>query len=296
MQKVMTRTDSFAVAALVAALATVVQAQRRRRRRPEPLQANLRHQIYLMEGALARAVNFGAASLNQEIRAVMPDMMVLAGESTARGFHLDGYGVFFDVEVPVLRQSMMWSLRTHARPGSAGRDRGVDRHCAVSWRRPTAPSGPRPKRPCAGSKRRSGRSDGAPRQRAGVVAAAPGRRPAIPPGAARPKVDPQLLNDPNKAYTDAVVKALIDAMVDYSLPMVSSMQAGEYLTVAARDNERRDLLAPPNPYEEVSTFMLRIRGSDLAEDPGRQDRPRRGPQARPGAGVLTPEQRLAARG
>jgi len=43
---------------------------------------------------------------------VMPDMMVLAGGSTARGFHLDGYGVFFDVEVPVLRQSMMWSLRT----------------------------------------------------------------------------------------------------------------------------------------------------------------------------------------
>jgi hypothetical protein len=35
--------------------------------------------------------------------------------------------------------------------------------------------------------------------------------------------------------------------------------------VAARDNERRDLLAPPNPYEEVSTFMLRIRGGDLAE-------------------------------
>ena len=74
--------------------------------------SELRHQIYVMEGALARAVNFGAARLNQEIRAVMPDMIVLAGESNARGFQLEHYGVFFDVEVPVLRQSMMWSLRT----------------------------------------------------------------------------------------------------------------------------------------------------------------------------------------
>ena len=62
-----------------------------------------------------------------------------------------------------------------------------------------------------------------------------------------------------------MVKALIDAMVDYSLPMVSSMQPGEVLTVAARDNERRDLLAPPNPYEEVSTVMLSIKGSDLSD-------------------------------
>ena len=61
---------------------------------------------------LARAVTSGAARLNSQFRAVMPDMVVVAGDSNARGFHLDGYGVFFDVEVPVLRQSMMWSLRT----------------------------------------------------------------------------------------------------------------------------------------------------------------------------------------
>ena len=65
-----------------------------------------------MEGALARAVTAGASRLNQEFRAAMPDIIVVAGESNARGFHLDEYGVFFDVEVPVLRQSMMWSLRT----------------------------------------------------------------------------------------------------------------------------------------------------------------------------------------
>jgi hypothetical protein len=98
----------------------------------------------------------------------------------------------------------------------------------------------------------------------GVVATGAGDPPVLPE-AERPRVNPQLLNDPNKAYTEAVVKALIDAMVDYSLPMVTSMQPGEVLTVAARDNERRDLLAPPNPYEEVSTVMLSIKGGDLAE-------------------------------
>ena len=100
----MTRTCSSFVAVLIGVVAATAQAQPAAPAAAQARSVNLRHQIYLMEGALARAVNFGAASLNQEIRAVMPDMLVLAGESTARGFHLDGYGVFFDVEVPVLRQ------------------------------------------------------------------------------------------------------------------------------------------------------------------------------------------------
>jgi hypothetical protein len=261
-QKVMTRTCSFAGAALVA-FAAAVQAQPAPAPSASTRTANLRHQIYLMEGALARAVNFGAASLNQEIRAVMPDMMVLAGESTARGFHLDGYGVFFDVEVPVLRQSMMWSLRTMLDQDQQGATEALSdlRRFVATANGPERASAEAALRRLEAQIRPFGmaRRDGAP----GILAAGAGAPTADP--AERPKVNPQLLNDPNKAYTDAVVKALIDAMIDYSLPMVSSMQAGEYLTVAARDNERRDLLAPPNPYEEVSTFMLRIRGNDLAE-------------------------------
>jgi hypothetical protein len=265
-QKVMTRNGSLFGAALVAALATVAQAQTAPPAGPGRA-ANLRHQIYLMEGALARAVNFGAASLNQEIRAVMPDMMVLAGESTARGFHLDGYGVFFDVEVPVLRQSMLWGLRTMLDQDQ----QGVSDALTALRRFVATSNGPERASAEAALRRLEAqiRPFGTPRRDSGgpgLLAAGAGDPTAADPARTpRPQVNPQLLNDPNKAYTDAVVKALIDAMVDYSLPMVSSMQGGEYLTVAARDNERRDLLAPPNPYEEVSTFMLRIRGSDLAE-------------------------------
>ena len=71
----------------------------------------MRHHIYVMEGALARAVDYGAKQLNREILAVMPGVFMLEGEARARGVYLDGYGVFFDVRVPMMRQSMMWSLR-----------------------------------------------------------------------------------------------------------------------------------------------------------------------------------------
>ena len=64
-----------------------------------------------MEGALARAVDYGAKQLNREILQVMPGVFMLEGEARARGVHLDGYGVFFDVRVPMMRQSMVWSLR-----------------------------------------------------------------------------------------------------------------------------------------------------------------------------------------
>jgi hypothetical protein len=256
----MTRTRSFLAAAALA-VAVPVAAQ------PAPAatrSANLRHQIYLMEGALSRAVNFGAASLNQEIRAVMPDMMVLAGESTARGFHLDGYGVFFDVEVPVLRQSMMWSLRTMLEQDQQGAAEALTalRRVVATTSGPERASAEAALRRLEAQIRPFGTAKREPG--GGVVATGAGDPPVLPE-AERPRVNPQLLNDPNKAYTEAVVKALIDAMVDYSLPMVTSMQPGEVLTVAARDNERRDLLAPPNPYEEVSTVMLSIKGGDLAE-------------------------------
>ena len=69
--------------------------------------------------------------------------------------------------------------------------------------------------------------------------------------------------DTNRLYTEEVQRALIDAMIDFSAPM--TIGADEWLTVAARDNERRDTLAPQDPHEEVVTVLLRIKGSDLKE-------------------------------
>ena len=50
-------------------------------------------------------------------------------------------------------------------------------------------------------------------------------------------------------------------MIDYSTPM--DIGADQWLTVAARDDEGRDSLAPQDPLEEVVTMIYRIKGSDL---------------------------------
>ncbi len=43
-------------------------------------------------------------------------MLVIAGAARAKGFLLDGYGVFFDVDVPAMRRSVAWSFRQLGRP------------------------------------------------------------------------------------------------------------------------------------------------------------------------------------
>ena len=56
-----------------------------------------------MEGVLERAVQLGVDNLRRRVRAVMPDDALLqGGVAQVRGFPLEGYGVFFDVEVPAL--------------------------------------------------------------------------------------------------------------------------------------------------------------------------------------------------
>ena len=249
-------------AAAVVALATSAAAQPAA---APTAQEQLRHQIYLMEGVLGRAVTSGAARLNAQFRALLPDMVVVAGEANARGFNLDGYGVFFDVEVPVLRQSMMWSLRTMLDQDTQGASD------AIASLRAIVASTAGPERAIAENALRrlelqlrpfGVAPQPAPSPGQGMQAASmSGFGGAPAPVAPRPQLNAVLLQDPNKAYTDAVVKSLIEAIIDNALPMVSVLDPESYLTVAARDNERRDVL---DPYEEVSTITLRIKAADLA--------------------------------
>ena len=68
-----------------------------------------RQRIFMMEGVLERAVQLGVDNLRRRVRSVMPDDALLqGGVAQARGFPLDGYGVFFDIEVPTLRRSLAW--------------------------------------------------------------------------------------------------------------------------------------------------------------------------------------------
>src|SRR6185436_14939444 len=96
-----------------AGLAGGVSAQTPPRQNAGADQVRARAQIFMMEGALERAVQLGVNNLRRRVSALMPDDALLQGGAPqVRGFRLDGYGVFFDVEVPALRQSLAWSIRT----------------------------------------------------------------------------------------------------------------------------------------------------------------------------------------
>ena len=77
----------------------------------QPEQMRARFQIAAMEGVLETAVQLGARRLSQQVQAVSPDMLFIAGAARAKGFWLEGYGVFFDVDVPAMRRSVAWQFR-----------------------------------------------------------------------------------------------------------------------------------------------------------------------------------------
>src|SRR4051812_30148156 len=78
----------------------------------QPEEQRRRDQIQLMEGVLSRAVRLGAEQVNRRMQTIDPTMTVITGQARARGFVLAGYGIFFDVEVPTMSASAVWSMMT----------------------------------------------------------------------------------------------------------------------------------------------------------------------------------------
>ena len=249
----------------------------------ESEQIRARERIFIMEGVLERAVQNGVDNLRRRVRAVMPDDALLQGGAPqVRGFRLDGYGVFFDIEVPALRQSLAWSIRTMNETSAA-----LARDLAAMRAYVQAIPDPRVKAEFERTLRRV-QQQVSPAPQAPLLAAAPGGGPAVSAQAvgAQPvggretvtaqslviapeavetapapvEVDPAVLNDPSDAYTEEVKAAVIDAMIENSGPL--ALGDNEWLTVAARDN------APTGPFiagsPDVVTLVLRVRGSDLS--------------------------------
>lgn len=244
----LTKTLALGCAALVP-VASMAWAQSGQQA-PTPAQLKARSNLSIMEGVLERAVVLGAESLNRRVRAVSPQdpPLLLAGEARVRGFQLDGYGVFFDVEVPVLRQSVAWSLRALVE------QRGVPLAAALEQLRAYVHS-------VTDARARQSLEQALHRVELQVAPAA--ARPESAATAAAPPPSPEALawlSDPNGVYTTAVKGAIVDAMLDHSGAL--GVQANEWLTVAARDNERPNRLNPRD--DDLSTIMLSIKGSDLA--------------------------------
>jgi hypothetical protein len=238
-------------------------------------QIRARQRIFIMEGVLEHAVQVGVDNLRRRVRTVMPDDALLQGGAPqVRGFRLDGYGVFFDVEVPALRQSLAWSIRTMNETGNAlARDLAamrafvraipdprVQAEFERTLRRVQQQVGPTPQVPTL-SAAATGGGASVSAQSVGpqAVAQSVGAPVAAAELAAAQDVDPALLNDPSDAYTEEVKLAVIDAMIENSGSLV--LGEDEWLTVAARDN------APTAPFisgdPAVVTLVIRVKGSDL---------------------------------
>jgi hypothetical protein len=75
------------------------------------------------------------------------------------------------------------------------------------------------------------------------------------------KVDPQIVEDPEAAYTREVKTALIEAMLVSSQPL--SIEPDEYLAIVASDDVPTNPRAPGDSID-ASIWLMRVKGSVLA--------------------------------
>lgn len=203
-----------------------------------------RDEIGVMEGVLAAAVRLGASQIARELQASSPGPAILAGQPRARGFILDGYGVFFNVEIPTFQKSVVWSIQQLQRDQIvAGQALEVLRSAIDSL-------------PDANAKREYQAAVKRIERQVGPLP--PPGDPALAAAAANVAAEPE--DEPDTRYTRAVINACLDAMVEHSKPM--ELAPDEWLTVALSG---ADATLPTNELYESSMFVLRIKGSDLAD-------------------------------
>jgi hypothetical protein len=253
-------------AALVGLTAGVVAAQVPQQVEEEQIRA--RQRLVMMEAVLERAVQNGADNVIQQVKNVTPDQPTLSGPPQVRGFRINGYGIFFDVEVPQLRLPILWPMRFTV---SLNRDavrtvqemrlaiqrlEGDDRARLEAMLRQL-------ENDLRGT---PGRLRGAPDVSAALLGG--NVRPAVPGAVGLPgignavPVNPDVVDDPERAYTDEVKAALVDAMIDHGGAL--NLGPEEWIIVGARDNAPRDPLVPGDTVD-FSTWIFRLKGSDLAE-------------------------------
>jgi hypothetical protein len=227
--------------------------------------AEQRYQIGQMERVLEGAVEHGVTVTRDRVQALaqMPADMFVSDNAHARGFRLEGYGVFFDVIVPSFETTLTWTLRTLDQ-NDLGLDsaiRALETHVKTSGdpnleqalKRIELQVSP------AVLARTTAPAPAGARTETGSAAATT----ADPPDgqAAPPAPDDPILQDPGAAYRAEVISALKDAMLAHSRSL--SIGPNEWLTIAAKGNEDRPRLAPAD--SDARTRLIRLKGSDLAD-------------------------------
>jgi hypothetical protein len=198
-----------------------------------------RYQLRVMEGVLQNAVQHGIRTVATEMRMVSPDVIFLGSPSRARGFRLEGYGVFFDVEVPTLRPSVAWSVRqlTQVAPEVS--------RALQSLRRAVASTGD------VSTKREAEQALKLVELQVGPIGAPEDAAPGDEERRA-----PSPVQDPAEAYEREVMRALTEAVLDYGNTL--SLSPDDWLGVAARAND-----TGLGESADAVTVLIKIRGRDL---------------------------------
>jgi hypothetical protein len=215
-------------------------------------------EVKMMETILANAVGQGAAELAHQMQVTDPGSIISINQARARGVELDGYGVLFDVDVPLMNLSVVLTRKQMIEQNyrdqisttrrAQARATTQDDHDRLQAQidfltRQLQMIAPRPESPVPPV------AEGVQVQPvAGSVAAQTVDAPPVQP------VDTR---SPDEIYSDAVKSALIDAMVNHGSALVLSDD--EWFVVAARDNG-----GVPGTFDDRSGIILRIKGSDLA--------------------------------
>ena len=195
-------------------------------------------ELQTMEQALEEAVTRGVRFAERQLPSI-PGLVFFAGPIQVRGFVLEDYGVFFDVEYPAVRRSMLWSMRRLDQMGSgmAAALNDLRRHVASLPERP----------------RQAGFEQ--------VIAEMEAELQRLVPtpvflGASRPESTE--INDPREAYLAALKGELTNTIVTHGSAL--GVTGDQWVSIAARDGRGRvdPRLSGPTP-----VLRLRLRGRYL---------------------------------
>jgi hypothetical protein len=281
--------------------AAPLAAQPRQTARVTPQQRDQRYPIATMERVLEGAVTHGARVTRDRLLSIVPADTLLSDSARVRGYRLDGYGLFFDVSVPMLEWSLTWSFRTLdqnnlglesaltamralvAKSGDANFEQALKRIelqvAPVSLNADPVPDFPGALTVTGSALTTPADTLPAPGTAAPGTAAPVTTAPGIdPPGTAAGTLAP----DPAAAATvapgssDPVADAILDdpvaafraeirdALMNAMLDYGAALRLApaDLLTIAARGGDDRSMLGPLN--DEAQTIMITVRGSDLS--------------------------------
>lgn len=239
---------------LVLAIVPVAGQTARQEARPQSAPAADREpsrlQMGVMEDAFQRGVEVahGRAVEAMQEAAGMPALFSFEGNTRARGFRLEGYGVFFDVDLPPIPRSVEWSFRVLDTGAMLQPDIEQLQRQLAQINDPRVTRALAPILKSMQSKVSAGSSIAGA---SGSSGNAPGVRPTLVGEGTSP-------TDPFRGYVNELKRTLVQIMLEYG-PSIR-LGAEDWLHVAAREMAPR--LMPGNPTE--ATITLRIKAGDLA--------------------------------